>query len=572
MKKIRQHGRQLFAGMSALAMLLSLIACKPETNREDKEHTADELARAAVAASGRDPDSLERLGDVLDDAGIAAYVSNYYGVEEDAWAGCAVYRAGGAEAFEVAVLRLKDEASAQAAAAGLERYIQDREGAFAGYFPAQADIVSRSLAASQGVYAVLLICEHPEAARDAFYAVLNNEEPPPPPTGDLPSQEPEPSEPTAGEMARALVQAVQMNPDEMEYASDGATLAGLMEKAGLSPDACEDFAMYRTPDGYVGGRVLYLYVFKMERANDIKYSSTGFVNEVCKTNREEYINSNGGVPFISSEYRLIEGKYAAFLLSDLDFGAYAFAVLEAFYRLQGLEPTKPFETFLFNPPALDGGQPPETPPASVPPTDPITGRLPFVDPEKEDMTVYDTSAILAAWKKRDPSGLSDYNRAIYNAAVRVLEDTVQDNMTGYEKEYALYMWTITHVEYDRDLQDTLAAVSRDSYTPYGGLVNHKGICLGFASAFQLLMDMAGVECITVVGAAENSTEDHAWNQVRLDGEWYCVDATWDYGYYPTLGNLYWFNRTSDFFAETSPGHQWDYGSVPEAEGTQYAVS
>lgn len=109
-----------------------------------------------------------------------------------------------------------------------------------------------------------------------------------------------------------------------------------------------------------------------------------------------------------------------------------------------------------------------------------------------------------------------------------------------------------------------------SFTPYGGLVNRKGICLGFASTYQLLMDMAGVECITVVGAAENSTEDHAWNQVRLDGEWYCVDPTWDYGYYPVLERLFFFNRTSDFFAGNVPQHQWDYDSVPEAEGTRYA--
>lgn len=573
MKKIQRNGRRLFAGVSALAVLLSLTACKPETNHEDGEHTADELARAAVAASGRDPDSFERLSDALDGAGIAAYVSNYYGVEEDAWVDCAVYRAGGSEAFEIAVLRLKDGTGARAAAESLEQYIREREGAFAGYFPAQADIVSRSLAAYQEVWAALLICENPETALDAFYAVLNNEEPPPLPTGDLPSQEPEPSEPTAGEMALALVQAVQMDPDELEYADDGAALAWLMEKAGLSPDVCEDFAMYRTPDGYAGGRVLYLYVFKMEHANDIKYSSTGFVDAVRKTNREEYINSNGGVPFISSESRLIEGKYAAFLLSNMEFGAYAFEVLEAFYRLQGLEATNPFETFLFEPPALDGSQTPNTtPPASVPPTDPITGRIPYVDPEREDMTVYDTSAILAAWEKKDPSGLSGYDRAIYSAAVRVLEDTLTGGMTGYEKEYALYMWVITHLEYDDDHMDTLAVADRDSCTPYGGLVNRKGICLGFATTFQLLMDMAGVECITVVGAAEDSTEDHAWNQVRLDGEWYCVDATWDYGYYPALRHLYWFNRTSSFFADTTPNHQWDYGSVPEAEGTRYAVS
>ena len=36
--------------------------------------------------------------------------------------------------------------------------------------------------------------------------------------------------------------------------------------------------------------------------------------------------------------------------------------------------------------------------------------------------------------------------------------------------------------------------------------------------------------ILVTGTATNSsgaTEDHMWNYVKLDGEWYAVDVTWD---------------------------------------------
>ena len=581
MKKFLRHSRRLFAGMSALAVLLSLAACRAETDSDGDHIAADELARAAVSASGRDPDELERLSDTLDDADIAAYVSSYYGVEESAWTDCAVYRAGGSEAFEIAVLRLRDEAGAKTAAASLEQYIRERQGAFTGYLPAQADIVSRSLAASQGVYAALLICEHPETARDAFYAALNGEEPPQPPAGDLPSQPPsaptdgvqtqEPSGPTADEMAWALVAAAMMDPDTLECTGDATTLARLMEKTDLSPDVCEDFAMYWTPDWSVDGRALYLYVFKLEDPSQLRYSSSTFTGEARTANREAYINANGAVPFLSNEYRLISGQYAAFVLIDTT--TYIVTIHETFYGLLGAEWSGRMEAFGFDPPALDGGQPTETPPSvSAPPTDPVTGRIAYVDPDVYDMAIYDTSAILAAWEGGDPSGLSDYDRDIYDAAAKVLEETLTEGMTDYEKEYALYLWVITHLEYDHDHQDTLAEVVPTSFTPYGGLVNRKGICLGYASTFQLLMDMAGVECITVVGAAENSTEDHAWNQVRLDGEWYCVDPTWDYGYYPVLERLFFFNRTSDFFAGNVPQHQWDYGNVPEAEGTQYAIS
>ena len=55
------------------------------------------------------------------------------------------------------------------------------------------------------------------------------------------------------------------------------------------------------------------------------------------------------------------------------------------------------------------------------------------------------------------------------------------------------------------------------------LVEGCGICLGCASSFRLLMDLAGVECMTAAGAMKKNREDHAWNMARLEREWYCVD-------------------------------------------------
>ena len=102
-----------------------------------------------------------------------------------------------------------------------------------------------------------------------------------------------------------------------------------------------------------------------------------------------------------------------------------------------------------------------------------------------------------------------------------------------------------------------------------------GICLGYATTFQLLMDLAGVECITVVGASYGSTSDHAWNLVRLEGEWYGVDPTWnDPASWEDVPESDWdwthhrhFNVTSDSLRQSN--HQWDYLNVPEAEGTRF---
>lgn len=199
---------------------------------------------------------------------------------------------------------------------------------------------------------------------------------------------------------------------------------------------------------------------------------------------------------------------------------------------------------------------------SVPEYDPPEGALPFISPGIDDMTLYDTSSILAAWKSGDDTALTEKDAAILAAARAVLAQTIDEDMSDYKKEKALYTWLCTEVDYDWNHQNGPQYAAPDSGNPYGALVDHTAICLGFATAFQLLMDMADVECITVIGAAFSSREDHAWNMVRLNGEWYCVDATWDMSAVQAGANPIYFNATSDFMALTD--HQWDYANVPLA--------
>ena len=192
----------------------------------------------------------------------------------------------------------------------------------------------------------------------------------------------------------------------------------------------------------------------------------------------------------------------------------------------------------------------------------------YVDPNIDDMTIYDTSAILAAWDSGDDSTLTPKDRKILNRCREVLGEILTEGMSDYEKETAIYRWVVEHVSYDYDHYDRTAVLSPDSSTPYNPLMSGKGICLGFSVTFQLLMDLAEVECITVIGAANSSLEDHAWNMVRLNGNWYCVDTTWDTGV--RQSSWRYFNVTSDYLARHD--HQWDYSAVPEATATDKGKS
>lgn len=223
---------------------------------------------------------------------------------------------------------------------------------------------------------------------------------------------------------------------------------------------------------------------------------------------------------------------------------------------------------------------PETePPASSIPeipesTEPVQTEEPSAPPETAEPWSYDENRLLTAWAAGDWSGLATEDRAILDICQEVISTVVPAEGSAYDQELAVHDWMIAHASYDSNRLSNLPNFQENpnNDNPYGFLVDGKGICLGYTRTFQLFMDLLGIECITVEGMAYGYTADHAWNQVRLDGEWYCVDVTWDD---PTISGTVsersahrFFNVTSQHMRDTD--HQWDEESIPEATGTTYA--
>ena len=86
--------------------------------------------------------------------------------------------------------------------------------------------------------------------------------------------------------------------------------------------------------------------------------------------------------------------------------------------------------------------------------------------------------------------------------------------TDYDKVLAAQIYLRSNVEY-------METGNYLQHTAYGALVNKKAVCEGYAKAYKLLMDAMGIPCDVVIN------EDHAWNVVCLEGNWYLVDVTND---------------------------------------------
>ena len=102
-------------------------------------------------------------------------------------------------------------------------------------------------------------------------------------------------------------------------------------------------------------------------------------------------------------------------------------------------------------------------------------------------------------------------------AAEMMLDNLPADADQYEKVKYVYETLIKTTEYELD--------APDNQNIYSVLANHRSVCQGYAKTTQYLLNRLGMECTLVVGTVE-SGEKHAWNFVKIDGEYYYLDTTW----------------------------------------------
>ena len=97
----------------------------------------------------------------------------------------------------------------------------------------------------------------------------------------------------------------------------------------------------------------------------------------------------------------------------------------------------------------------------------------------------------------------------------------------------MHDWLLQQLDYDNSLKWS----SSES-----ALTRGLGTCQAYESAYSKLLTAAGIE-----NAETRDTYDgHTWNAMKLDGEWYQVDCTWD----DTTDHWYNFDQTRLYFGLT----------------------
>lgn len=130
---------------------------------------------------------------------------------------------------------------------------------------------------------------------------------------------------------------------------------------------------------------------------------------------------------------------------------------------------------------------------------------------------YRDAARVMAYLEGKSSTLSNQDQALYQEAKRVHDSLVTAGMSEYQRVKAFHDYlcrTVTYREY-----------GSNSHTAYGALVNHAAVCQGYTQAMDLLCYLSGIDCEHIFGASRGQA--HSWVRVKVDGQWYNVDTTWD---------------------------------------------
>lgn len=128
--------------------------------------------------------------------------------------------------------------------------------------------------------------------------------------------------------------------------------------------------------------------------------------------------------------------------------------------------------------------------------------------------------------------------------------------TDLDRARAIYVWLAKNISYDANGYNN---ANYGDGSAEAVLKNRIAVCEGFSNLFLALGKAMGLEIEKVTGYAKGygfaktaafKQTNHAWNRIKINGEWRIFDATWGEGYAENIGGKvvctkqfdnYWFN-------------------------------
>ncbi len=160
----------------------------------------------------------------------------------------------------------------------------------------------------------------------------------------------------------------------------------------------------------------------------------------------------------------------------------------------------------------------------------------------------------------------------YNQLLEIAEDvkseaSAMELPAGVSQEYmlalALHDYVCRHTVYK------LSYKNKATEAVTHMVLKGQGVCEGYTRLYSILLTVCGVENHYISGKGKG--QSHAWNMVKLNGEWVHVDVTWDDpGKQKDSEPLHLYFGMSDEMI--SQDHKWNQKRTPSAVTDQLLYS
>ena len=141
-----------------------------------------------------------------------------------------------------------------------------------------------------------------------------------------------------------------------------------------------------------------------------------------------------------------------------------------------------------------------------------------------------------------------------------------------ERARSLYRWITENITYDLDSYFSGHLTGGNAET---ALKKRKAVCDGYSGLFETMAHASGLEVVKISGYAKGyqysigkgigTKPNHAWNAIKINGEWKLMDCTWGAGY---IGEDKKFHRRFSPYYFLAPPEEFIYAHFPEDEKWQ----
>lgn len=106
---------------------------------------------------------------------------------------------------------------------------------------------------------------------------------------------------------------------------------------------------------------------------------------------------------------------------------------------------------------------------------------------------------------------------------KYIKENINPSMNNKEKIKLFHDYIINNTKYDSNyhIDTDKNTYPGKPYNAYGVLFENKAICGGYSDVMAIYLDKIGIKNYRI------ASNEHIWNYVYVDGNWYHLDLTWD---------------------------------------------